>query len=94
MGQFLHGPAPGGHEGLSVSPAFYFEVLMNTRTLPLTASSQGSKSDLAHCGISDPISDPMVYNSPGSSVRGIFPGKNTGVSGHILLQGYLFPPKD
>lgn len=49
---------------------------MNTRTLPLTASSQGSKSDLAHCGVSDPNSDPMDYNSRGSSVRGVFPSRS------------------
>lgn len=59
-----HGPVPSWPcpwwtwGVVSVSPAFYFEVLMNTRTLPLTASSQGSKSDLAHCGMSDPISEP------------------------------------
>ena len=34
--------------------------------------------------------DPMDYNLPGSSVHGIFPDKNTGVSCHFLLQG-IFP---
>ena len=33
---------------------------------------------------------PMDCNQPGSSVHGNFPGKNTGVDGHALLQG-LFP---
>ena len=30
--------------------------------------------------------NPMDYSPPGSSVRGILPGKNTGVSCHALLQ--------
>ena len=34
------------------------------------------------------ICDPMDCNSPpGSSVHGIFPGKNTGVGCHFFLQG-------
>ena len=31
-----------------------------------------------------------LYSPPGSSIRGIFPGKNTGVGSHSLLQG-IFP---
>ena len=31
--------------------------------------------------------DPMDCSLPGSSVHGIFPGKNTGVGCHFLLQG-------
>ena len=34
--------------------------------------------------------DPMDCSPPGSSVNGIFPGKNTGVGCHFLLQG-IFP---
>ena len=34
--------------------------------------------------------DPMVCSPPGSSVHGDFPGKNTGVVCHFLLQG-IFP---
>ena len=34
--------------------------------------------------------DPMDYTLPGSSVHGIFSGKNTGVGCHFLLQG-MFP---
>ena len=34
--------------------------------------------------------DPMDCSWPGSSVRGDFPGKNTGVDFHALLQG-IFP---
>ena len=34
--------------------------------------------------------DPMDYSPPGSSVHGDSPGKNTGVSCHVLLQG-IFP---
>ena len=36
------------------------------------------------------LCDPMDYSPPGSSVYGIFPGKNIGVGGHFLLQG-IFP---
>ena len=34
--------------------------------------------------------DTIDYSLPGSSVHGIFPGKNTGVGCHSLLQG-IFP---
>ena len=34
----------------------------------------------------------MDCSPPGSSVRGIFPGKNTGVGCHFLLQGNLPGP--
>ena len=33
------------------------------------------------------LCDPMDCSPPGSSVRGIFPGKNTGMHCHFLLQG-------
>ena len=33
------------------------------------------------------LCDPMDCSPPGSSVHGIFPGKNTGVHCHSLLQG-------
>ena len=36
------------------------------------------------------LCDPMDYSPPGSSVHGVFPGKNTGVGCHFLLQG-IFP---
>ena len=36
------------------------------------------------------LCDPMDYSLPGSPVHGIFPGKNTGVGCHFLLQG-IFP---
>ena len=36
------------------------------------------------------LCDPMVCSMPGSSVHGDSPGKNTGVSWHVLLQG-IFP---
>ena len=35
------------------------------------------------------LCDPMDCSLPGSSVHGIFPGKNTGVGCYILLQGNL-----
>ena len=36
------------------------------------------------------LCDPMDCSPPGSSVHGDSPGKNTGVGGHVLLQG-IFP---
>ena len=33
------------------------------------------------------LCDPMDYSPPGSSVHEIFPGKDTGVGRHFLLQG-------
>ena len=36
--------------------------------------------------------DPMHCSLPGSAVHGDSPGKNTGVSGHALLQGDLPNP--
>ena len=36
------------------------------------------------------LCDPVDYNLSGFSVHGIFPGKNTGVGCHFLLQG-IFP---
>ena len=36
------------------------------------------------------LCNPMNWGLPGSSVRGIFPGKNAGVDSHSLLQG-IFP---
>ena len=36
------------------------------------------------------LCDPMDCSLPGSSIHGIFPGKNSGVGCHFLLQG-IFP---
>ena len=33
------------------------------------------------------LCDPMDCSPPGTSVHGIFPGKNTGAGCHFLLQG-------
>ena len=40
---------------------------------------------LSHSVVSDSC-NPIDYNLPGSSVRGITPGKNTGVGCHFLPQ--------
>ena len=43
------------------------------------------------CAQSRPtLCDPVDCSPPGSSIHGIFPGKNTGVGCHFLLQG-IFP---
>ena len=38
------------------------------------------------------LCNPMDYSPPGSSVQGDFPGKNTGMGCHSLLQG-ISPPQ-
>ena len=43
----------------------------------------------SHSVMSDSL-QPMDYSLPGSSVQGDPPSKNTGVGGHVLLQG-IFP---
>ena len=42
------------------------------------------------CSVAKSFSDAMDCSPPGSSVHGAFPGKNTGVGCHFLLQG-IFP---
>ena len=50
-----------------------------------------TKTQTCLCAQSRPIlCDPTDYSPPGSSVHGIFPGKNAGVSCHFLFQG-IFP---
>ena len=39
------------------------------------------------------LCDPMDYSLPGTSVQGNFPGKNTGMGCHALLQG-IFPTQE
>ena len=39
------------------------------------------------------LCNPTDYSPPGSSVHGIFPGKNTGVGYHFLFQG-IFPTQE
>ena len=53
------------------------------RTLIATGACVHAQSCLTLC-------DPMDYSPLGSSVHGIFPGKNTRVGCHFLLQG-IFP---
>ena len=36
------------------------------------------------------LCNPMDCSPPGSSVHGIFPGKNTGVGCHFLLQVFIY----
>ena len=43
----------------------------------------------SHQGMSDSFANCMDCGSPGSSVQGISPGKNTGVGCHFFLQGIL-----
>ena len=47
-----------------------------------------SESDVAQPGPT--LCDPVDCSQPCSSIHGIFPGKNTGVGCHFLLQG-IFP---
>ena len=63
-----------------------FNTIMQWKTQIKTTSfccCSGVKSCLTLC-------DPMDCSLPGASVYGVFPGKNTGVGCHFLLQG-VFP---
>ena len=44
-----------------------------------------------HITVTSDSCDTMDYSPPGSFVHGIFPGKNTGVGCHFLLQGIFCP---
>ena len=44
----------------------------------------------SHSVVSDSLWPPWTLSLPGSSIHGIFPGKNTGVHCHFLLRG-IFP---
>ena len=54
-----------------------------TECLPVKYCAKSLQSCLTLC-------NPVNCNPPGSSVHGIFPGKNTGVGCHFPLQG-IFP---
>ena len=63
----------------------------------ITKILNSSKSESVSCSVMSELCltlcDPMDDSPPGSSVRGILPGKNTGVVGcHSLLQGDLPNP--
>ena len=61
----------------------YKSFLSNGRNLDLLSESEVTQS----CPI---LCDPMDYSLPGSSCLWDFPGNNTGVGCHFLLQG-IFP---
>ena len=71
--------APPGFKHLSPLPSFN----------RLNTSAAAAKS-LQSCPT---LVTSMDCSPPGSSVHGIFPGKNTGVGWHFLLQG-IFPTQE
>ena len=55
-----------------------------TLIVSVTAEKSGKESEVAQlCPI---LCDPMDCSLSGSSAHGIFPGKNTGMGCHLLLQ--------
>ena len=52
-----------------------------------TFPSKKSESEIARSSLT--LCEPMDCSQPGSSVHGIFPGKNTGVGCNFLIQGLL-----
>ena len=73
-------PDPGIKPTSPVSPAFQTDSLLLThRGIERKAKSEVAQSCLT-------LYDPMDHSLPGSSVHGIFPGKNTRVGCHFLLQ--------
>ena len=55
---------------------------------PFCPQMSSSESEVAQSSLT--LCDPMDCSLPGSSIHGIFPGKNTGVGCHFLLQE-IFP---
>ena len=53
-------------------------------------SSRDNGDGVLSCSVVSDSVQPMECSPPGSSVRGDFPGKNTGMDCHALLQG-IFP---
>ena len=51
---------------------------------PTFCPTTKSESEVAQSSLT--LCDPMDCSPPGSSIHGIFPGKNTGVGCHFLLQ--------
>ena len=69
--------------GLSRSPKNKGLQIMSRYTCFLcVCASSVAQSCLTPC-------NPMDYSPPGSSVHGIFPGKNTAEGCHFLLQGII-----
>ena len=56
-------------------------------------ASNGTESERVSCLVVSDSHDPMDCSPSGSSVHVIFPGKNTGVDCHFLLQG-VFPTQE
>ena len=65
---------------------FTLLTLSSTHYLQITFSIMSWWWWFSHQGVSDSC-NPMDCNLPDSSVHGDFPGKNTGVGYHCLLQG-------
>ena len=73
-------PDPGIKPTSPVSPAFQTDSLLLThRGIERKAKSEVAQSCLT-------LYNPMDHSLPGSSVHGIFPGKNTRVGCHSLRQ--------
>ena len=64
-------------------PNYWFFSPLERKTFP----SKKSESEVARSCLS--LCEPMDCSQPGSSVHGIFPGKNTGVGFNFLIQGLL-----
>ena len=70
---------------------FIFEsLLLSASLIKLLAHSKPLPPMLSRCTPSQLFETPMDYSPPGSSVHGIFPGKNTGMDCHAPLQR-IFP---
>ena len=77
--------------GLFFSFLFIFDsLLLSASFTKLSAHSKPLLPMLSGCTPGQLFETPMDYSPPGSSVHGIFPGKNTGMDCHAPLQG-IFP---
>ena len=75
---------PQGRKNIKVGNYLLFRIILIQRDVSLPKSTGKS---LQSCPT---LCDPMDCSRPGSSVHGAYPGKNTGVDCHALLQG-VFP---
>ena len=77
-------------EGPSETEPKFFTTVTNLRRrmlLLLSLLCHFHSLDILSCSVVSNSCNPMDCSLPGSSVHGIFPGKNTGVGCHFLLQG-------
>ena len=83
------GPRDVGREWWVTESSLWETMWKKETPEGMLPSSLESKSEVAHSCLT--LCNPMDCRPPGSSVHGIFPGKNSRVGSHFLLQGIFLP---